>query len=194
MPLILAGMASQMSLDPKHVDTLEIAGVLIGAVALMYMLLKPQNTAPATSVAMPVLLGSGSSGAIQGLSPAAPSTASGPVSDIQLPPMPTISFPGGNYNYNMPTIINTLTNPAGGSCCNQAPSAPYVAPAQAVSNPPAAPSTQQVQNAFPVSDYWAHIIDNAVAGGVLAKALAGRGQSYGSGAQSGYSILPAWAA
>ena len=183
-----------MSLNPKHVDTLEVAGVLIGAVALMYMLLKPQNTAPATSVAMPVLLGSGSSGAIQGLSPAAPSSASGPVSDIQLPAMPTISFPGGNYNYNMPTIINTLTNPAGGSCCNQAPSAPYVAPSQPVFNPPAAPSTQQVQSAFPVSDYWAHVIDNAFAGNAIAQAIAGRGPEYGAGANPNYSILPAWAA
>ena len=124
--------------EKKHLDKLELLGVLIGGAGLLYALFK--SSAPAASSAgssVPVLIGSGGDSGGSGLSP-----VSGSSGATEAPlTIPAIPAPPANSVYapnTISTIINALANPGGTGCCGQTQSVPYtgVPPAQPIPPPP----------------------------------------------------------
>lgn len=135
----------------KHLDKLELVGVIIGGLGLLYTLFR--STAPSPTLAgasPPVLLGSGGDSGGTGLSPL---TGSGGTPDnaqpyyptLQLPNIPaidvpalqvpangavTVNGPGGNITSG-PTIggstfLSLLGGTGSSGCCQQVASVPYL--------------------------------------------------------------------
>ncbi len=128
---------------------LEIAGVVIGAVALIYELVHTTPT-PANSVGatMPILLGSGGGGGV-GLNAAAPVSTGTSDPTANLPPAIQYNLPPSTVGNTAPAIVNATANPNGSGCCGQTGSPQWISAPQSLPVPVGVtPSTKQVASAY----------------------------------------------
>ena len=121
-----------MALDKKHIDKLQLAGVVIAGVALLYELFKKSPQVGGAGSSVPVLLGSGGDSGGSGLSPTSGDGGATTLAPITIPANPPITTGSIYAPSTINTILGALANPGGFGCCGQNPSVPYngVAPAQ----------------------------------------------------------------
>lgn len=97
-----------MALSPKAQEYLQISGVVIGAVGLLYVLFKPNAVSQSLGGSSPpVLIGSGGGNDGTGLSPIMGSGGT----PIQPQPTPSLNFPPITFPTNGPVTLPGLTIP-----------------------------------------------------------------------------------
>lgn len=105
-------------MTPAMRDRLTTAGVVIGAVGLLYMIMRPSQ-APISGETIPELLGSsGPTGTPVIQPPATYNVTPGQITigDTGQAPLPYTPKPFNPFNIS--ALINAMSNPAGGGCCN----------------------------------------------------------------------------